>query len=159
TVAFSSRWPSSLGGGLQNRRGWCDSSTEFQPSPSATRRAKAARRSFSEGRKQFTRDEVAAAAGGEQLDDLRIRRANDRDRRHARQRDERRQRRVRAQRLEGFLRSVARRRQTIRAQTHPREHRGERDFVKEAFVRKISRAADQNAFQPLHNLICPWKKL
>ena len=28
----SSRWPSSVGGGLQNRRGWCDSSTGFQPS-------------------------------------------------------------------------------------------------------------------------------
>jgi hypothetical protein len=27
---FKSRWPSSAGGGLQNRRGWCDSSTGFQ---------------------------------------------------------------------------------------------------------------------------------
>ena len=29
---FLSRWPISSGGGLQNRRGWCDSSTGFQPS-------------------------------------------------------------------------------------------------------------------------------
>ncbi len=26
---FPSRWPSSAGGGLQNRKGWCDSSTGF----------------------------------------------------------------------------------------------------------------------------------
>ena len=32
TFNFKSRWPSSSGGGLQNRRGWCNSSTGFQPS-------------------------------------------------------------------------------------------------------------------------------
>ena len=40
-INFTSRWPSSSGGGLQNRRGWCDSSMGFQPSPATQWRAKA----------------------------------------------------------------------------------------------------------------------
>ena len=31
-IQFLSRWPSSPGGSLQDRRGWCNSSTGFQPS-------------------------------------------------------------------------------------------------------------------------------
>ena len=100
------------------------------------------------GREQFAGHQVAAAARREQLDDLRVAGADDEYRHDRRRRDKQAQVNMAVQGLEGLLRTVARRRQPVRAQPNPREEGDERELVEKALVREIARFADQDRLQP-----------
>ena len=98
------------------------------------------------GRKQLARDEITAAAGGKQFDDLRIARADDDDGQHRGRRDEQAQKSVALQRQKRRLRAVARGGQSVRAQPDPRQQRDQRQVVKQIFIGKIAGAADDRIF-------------
>ena len=100
------------------------------------------------GREELCRHEVAASAGREELDDLRVARANNEDGSHAHQQHDQRKVRMRTERLEGFLGSIAGGRQAVGTEPHPRQHGDERDLVEQARVGQAPGPTDEEVLQP-----------
>ncbi len=88
------------------------------------------------GRQQFARDEITAAAGREELDDLRVARGDDEDRDPRHERDEDAQVDVAVKGEEGFLRAVTGRGKSVGAQPDPGEEGDERELVEDATCRR-----------------------
>ncbi len=88
------------------------------------------------GGEELARDQVAAAPGREERDDLRVAGADGDDRDDRGQGHEEAQVRVAEERLEGLLRAVARRREPVGAEAHPGEHGYEGEAVEQVPVRQ-----------------------
>ena len=93
------------------------------------------------------RDEVAAATGGKQGDDLRVARADRDDGHDGGERDEDGEVGIRAERAERFLGAVARGGEAVRPEADPREERDERDLVEEVAIGERAGLAEENGFE------------
>ena len=89
----------------------------------------------------------AAAAGWKQLDDLRIAGTDHKHRYHRGRGYEQAQVNMAIERLEGLLGPIAGGGQSVGSQPNPGEKGDERQFVKDALVRKITGLADQDRLQ------------
>ena len=104
------------------------------------------------GRKQLAGHEVPAAARGEQLDDLRVAGGDDENGQDGAQAHEDTEVAVVAEGQKRLGRTVARRRQPIRAQPDPREEGHQRELVEKGSVSGVSRLADDHIFQCVQNI-------
>ena len=100
------------------------------------------------GREQLAGDQVAAAAGRKQFDDLRIAGADHEHRHHRGRGHEQAQVNMAVERLKGLLGPITGGRQSVGSQSDPGEKGDERQFVKDALIRKVTRLPDQDRFQP-----------
>lgn len=98
---------------------------------------------------QRSRNPVAAATGREQFDHLVIAERDDEHGCRGGQREEQRELGVLAKREERFFRPVARGRQTVGAESHPREYRRDRDCVAGAGIERVEGFAEEQLPHPV----------
>ena len=96
-------------------------------------------------RKELAGDEVPAAAGREQFDDLRVARADQHDGHHGHQRHEDAQMRVVAERQVRLLRAVTGRGEAVGSQADPGEEGDQRQLVEDPGRVRVAPAAHQQS--------------
>src|SRR5205085_525759 len=94
------------------------------------------------------RDEIAAAAGRKELDQLGVRRRDQENGEGGRDRQEDRQVPVLSERQERFFRTIGGRRKAVRAEADPRQDGRERDLVEDLWVEGIELLAEEDSLYP-----------
>ena len=95
------------------------------------------------GPQKLGRDQITAAASGEQLDDLRIACRNDKDRHGHQHRERKGKIEMFTEREKGFFGTVGRRTQAVRAEPDPGEKGDQRNLMEDVGIERIFRLAEE----------------
>src|SRR5262249_16305404 len=111
------------------------------------------------GGQEFRRDEITAAPGREQLDDLVVACRDDEDGKRHEQREREREENVLPEREIGLFRPVRGRAETVRAEADPREKRDQRYLMKNPRIERILGFAEKHFLQRSSHAVVRDKRL